>query len=115
MARAFGEVAEDVMVGPLGSGLLGEFDGGLSIGVCGSLDGGMGGLGEERSNRFANGVVAHRNFRGELDFLPFKVQGNHAAPFVTQIILVEEAHRRMRILEPPALEPIAVVKPLEAL
>ena len=115
VAGGLDKLTEDDMVISFRSSLFREPNRCHPIRVSGSLDGGMGGLWEEGGDRFANGVVAHRNFRGELDFLPFKVQGNHAAPFVTQIILVEEAHRRMRILEPPALEPIAVVKPLEAL
>ena len=83
VAGGLDKVTEDDMAIPLRSGLFRKLDRGHPIRVGGALDGGMGGLWEEGGDGLAHRIVADGDFRGKLNFLPFKLKRNHEAPFAT--------------------------------
>ena len=89
VAGGLDKLTEDDMVISFRSSLFREPNRCHPIRVSGSLNGGMGGLWEEGGDGLAHRIVADGDFRGKLNFLPFKLKRNHGDPFATRISRLE--------------------------
>ena len=114
VAGGLDKVTEDDMAIPLRSGLFRKLDRGHPIRVGGALDGGMGGLWEEGGDGLAHRIVADGDFRGKLNFLPFKLKRNHGDPFATRISRLEGSLCPWWNPVCPVLEPVWVFGPRAA-